>query len=76
MATAKTKNELPLQKKAEVLNYIKKNPGAGSRKVASVFICGKTQIQPILKKTRKSGATTRLMDLGKKNDIVPPTLHM
>ena len=47
MAT-KTRNELDLKEKFEVITYAKNNPGAGERKIASVFKCGKTQIQRIL----------------------------
>ena len=32
MATTKTRNELGLQKKFEVIIYAKKNPGKGARK--------------------------------------------
>ena len=54
MATAaKCRNELSLEKKVEVLKYVKDNPGVGSRKVADVFICGKTQILCILKNKDK-----------------------
>lgn len=49
MATSK-RNELTLKKKVEVIEYVKNNPGAGSRKLASIFGCGKTQIQTILLK--------------------------
>ena len=41
---------LALKEKVKVLDYVNKNPGCSSRKLASVFNCGKTQIQGILKK--------------------------
>ena len=47
MATAR-RNELTLKRKVGVIEYVKKNPGSGSRKFASIFECGKTQIQSIL----------------------------
>ena len=49
MAACK-RNELSLKKKVEVIKYTKKNPNVGSRKLASLFECGKTQIQTILRK--------------------------
>ena len=36
-ATKKSRNELVLKKKVEVIEYANKNPAAGSRKIASVF---------------------------------------
>ena len=36
-----------------MIDYVNKNPGRSSRKVASVFNCGKMQIQGILKKRAK-----------------------
>ena len=48
-ATPNTRKVLTLKDKIAVINYVNKNPGCGSRKVASVFNCGKTQIQGILK---------------------------
>ena len=49
MAACK-RNELSLKKKVEVIEYAKKNPNVGSRKLASLFECGKIQIQTILRK--------------------------
>ena len=49
MAACK-RNELSLKKKVEVIECAKKNPNVGSRKLASLFECGKTQIQTILRK--------------------------
>lgn len=43
--TKAKRNELT---KVEVIEYVKKHPGVGSRNVAKVFECGKTQIQSIL----------------------------
>ena len=40
---------LTLKQKVDVVDYVKKNPGTGSRKVADVFKCGKTQIQCVLR---------------------------
>ena len=50
MATAKTRKELLLRKKMVVLEYVEKNPGAGSRKIASILKRGETQVQSILEK--------------------------
>ena len=50
MATStRTRKILNLKEKVAVLEYVKKNPGSSSRKISSVFNCGKTQIQNILK---------------------------
>ena len=48
MAT-KSRNELCLARKVEVIEYRKKNPILGSRKITEVFKCGRTQIQNIIK---------------------------
>ena len=47
---ARKRNELSLKKKVEVIEYARKNPNVGSGKLASLFECGKTQIQTILRK--------------------------
>ena len=47
-STKTKRNELTLKRKVEVIEYVKTNPGAGSRKVARVFECWKTQVQLIL----------------------------
>ena len=44
------RNELTLQQRVELIDYHKKNPLAGSRKLAELFKCGRTQVQQILKK--------------------------
>lgn len=44
-----TRNDLSLARKVEVIEYRKKNPTLGSRKIAEVFKCGRTQIQNIIK---------------------------
>ena len=49
MAAKSKLNELTL-KNVEVIEYVKKNPCTGSRKLASVFGCGKIQIQNILQR--------------------------
>ena len=46
---AAKRNNLSLADKMEVIEYAKKNPSAGTRKIAEVFECGRTQIQMILK---------------------------
>lgn len=48
-----TRKVLTLKEKVEVIGYVSRNPGSSSRKVASVFNCGKTQIQWILKKKKE-----------------------
>lgn len=45
-----TRNELSLKRKVEVIEYAKRNPSHGSRKLAELFNCGRTQIQGIIKK--------------------------
>ena len=45
---ASNRKALTLKEKVGVLDYVKKNPSAGSRKISGVFGCGKTQIQSIL----------------------------
>ncbi len=42
------RNELTLKKKVLVIDYMNKNPGCGCRKVATMFGCGKTQVQSII----------------------------
>ena len=44
-----TRNDLSLEHKVEVIEYRKKNPTLGSRKIAEFFKCGRTQIQNIIK---------------------------
>ena len=44
-----TRNDLSLARKVEMIEYRKKNPTLGSRKIAEVFKCGHTQIQNIIK---------------------------
>ena len=48
-----TRNDLSLERKVEVLEYRKKNPTHGSRKIAEVFKCGRTQIQNIVRNKEK-----------------------
>ena len=43
------KNTLPLGEKVKLINYAKRNPSIGSRKIAEIFKCGRTQVQAILK---------------------------
>ena len=57
-AASKLRKVLTLKEKVEVIT---KNPGSGSRKVASVFNCGKIQIHWILKNRKKSGKSSRRM---------------
>ena len=45
------RQELTLKQRVEVIEYAQRNPEAGSRKIAEVFKCGRTQIQSILKET-------------------------
>ena len=49
-ATSNTRKVLTLKEKVAVIDYVNKNPGCSSRKVANVFNCCKTQIQGILNK--------------------------
>ena len=39
------RNELPLEKKYEVIKMARKNPKMGTRKLAEHFKCGKTQVR-------------------------------
>ena len=43
------KNTLSLGNRVEVIDYAKKNPGVGTRRIAEIFKCGRTQVQAILK---------------------------
>ena len=47
---AAKRNTLCLADKMKVIEYAKQNPSAGTRKIAEVFECGRTQIQTIIKK--------------------------
>ena len=47
---AAKRNTLCLADKVNVIEYAKQNPSAGTRTIAEVFECGRTQIQTILKK--------------------------
>lgn len=40
---------LSLEKKIEVINHLKKNPGTSIRVLGEIFCCGKTQIAHIIK---------------------------
>ena len=44
-----TRNGLSLKSKVEVIEYARNNPTHGSRKIAEVFGCGRTQILNIIK---------------------------
>ena len=44
-----SRNELSLKERVSVIEYAQKNPKTGTRKIAEVFKCGRTQIQSILK---------------------------
>ena len=46
---AAKRNTLCLADKMKVIEYAKQNPSAGTRKIAEMFECGRTQIQTILK---------------------------
>lgn len=43
------RNTLCLDNKMKLIKYFKENPSTGSRKLAEIFGCGRTQIQLILK---------------------------
>ena len=43
------KNTLSLGDKVKLIDYAKKNPGVGTRRIAEIFKCGRTQVQAILK---------------------------
>ena len=45
---AAKRNTLCLADKIKVIEYAKQNPSAGTRKIAEVFECGRTQIQTIM----------------------------
>ena len=46
---AAKRNTLCLADKMKVIKYAKQNQSAGTRKIADVFNCGRSQIQTILK---------------------------
>ena len=41
---------LTLKQRVELIEYNKKHPLISSRKLAEIFVCGRSQIQSILKK--------------------------
>ena len=43
------RNTLCLENKMKLIKYFEENPSTGSRKLAEIFGCGRTQIQLILK---------------------------
>ena len=43
------KNTLSLGDRVKLIDYVKKNPSVGSRKIDKIFKCGRTQVQAILK---------------------------
>ena len=43
------KNTLSLGDRVKLIDYAKKNPGVGTRRIAEIFKCGRTQVQTILK---------------------------
>ena len=47
------RNELPLQKKVELIKKADANPSFGIRKLAELFECGRTQVSVILKSRAK-----------------------
>ena len=42
-------NMLSLGDRVKLIDYAKKNPGVGTRRIAEIFKCGRTQVQAILK---------------------------
>ena len=42
-------NTLSLGDRVKLIDYAKKNPGVGTRRIAEIFKCGRTQVQAILK---------------------------
>ena len=49
MAASGKRNALSLADRMKVIEYADKNPGTGTRKIADIFKCGRTQIQTILR---------------------------
>ena len=43
------KNTLSLGDRVKLIDYAKKNPGVGTRRIAEIFKCGRMQVQAILK---------------------------
>ena len=43
------KNTLSLGDRVKLINYVKKNPSSGSRKIAEILKCGRMQMQAMLK---------------------------
>ena len=48
-----TRKELTLKERVDVVEYARKHPREGSRKLSEVFKCGRTQIQSIVKNREK-----------------------
>ena len=46
------KNTLSLGDRVKLIDYAKKNPGVGTRRIAEIFKYGQTQVQTILKAKR------------------------
>ncbi|XP_065831024.1 tigger transposable element-derived protein 4-like [Oscarella lobularis] len=63
MASRKTtRKELTLKERVAVIEYARKNPKEGTRKLSEVFQCGRTQIQSILKSREKIMESFRAND--------------
>lgn len=58
---AAKRNTLCLADKVNVIEYAKQNPSAGTRTIAEVFECGRTQIQTILKKHESITTMKRML---------------
>lgn len=43
------KNTVSSGDRVKLINYAKKNPGVGTRRIAEIFSCGRMQVQVILK---------------------------
>ena len=43
------KNTLSLGDRVKLIDYAKKNPSVGTRRIAEIFKCGRMQVQAILK---------------------------
>ena len=80
------KNMLSLDDKVKLIDYAKKNPGVGTRRIAEIFKCGQMQVQAILKvnesiiahfetnapASRKRSRGTRYQDVDNASGIVWP----
>ena len=66
---------MSLQERVEVVKYAGENLRAGSRKIAEVFGCGRTQIQAILKNKETILKEYEANPQASRKQLGPPRLH-